>query len=95
MHARITTYKMRPEAVDEAMKKLESVRDQILSMPGTIQFINSIDAEGNGVVISVLESEEHVAGNQAKVAEIWQHFTEYLTEAPVPGSYEVKANWKA
>lgn len=92
MFARISTYKMKPESVAEAEAKLQKLMPTIMSMNGMISFTNAIDAAGNGVVVSVVESEETSNENKAEVAKIWAEFSQYMTEPPVIGGYRVLAH---
>ena len=92
MFARISTYKMNPESVADAEAKLQELMPKIMGMDGMVTFTNAVDADGNGVVVSVVESEEKANANQEQVAQIWAEFSDYLTEPPVIGGYRVLAN---
>ena len=58
MFARVSTFKMKPDRIAEGEDKLKELLPQIMAMPGLKCFTNVIDAEGNGVVMSVIESED-------------------------------------
>ena len=92
MFARISTFKMKPEAIADAEAKLEEMLPMIMAMDGMVTFTNAIDDDGNGVVISVVESEEQSIGNQEQVAKVWAAFSDYLVEPPVVGGYRVMAH---
>lgn len=92
MFARISTYKMNPESVADAEAKLQELMPKIMGMDGMVTFTNAVDADGNGVVVSVVESEEKSNANQEQVAQIWAEFSDYLTEPPVIGGYRVLAH---
>ena len=92
MFARISKYKMKPESVADAEAKLQKLMPTIMGMDGMVTFTNVIDADGNGIVVSVVESEEKSNANQEQVAEIWAEFSNYLTEPPVVGGYRVLAH---
>ena len=92
MFARISQYKMNPESVADAEAKLQELMPTIMGMDGMTTFTNAIDADGNGVVVSVVESEEKSNANQEQVAKIWAEFSNYLTEPPVVGGYRVLAH---
>ncbi len=89
MFARITTYKMKPESVSAAEAKLQDMMPTIMGMEGMVSFTNAIDAEGNGVVVSVVESEEKSNANQEQVGKIWAEFSSFLAEPPVMAGYRV------
>ena len=92
MYARITRYRMKPESVDAATALLETLKPQIMSLPGMKNFINVMNADGAGYVVSVVESEAVSTANQDKVQALWAQFADYLAEAPVPEGYNVLMN---
>ncbi len=89
MFARVTTFRMKPDRIAEAEAKLNELIPQIMSMPGLKSFTNVIDSEGNGVVMSVVESEEISNANQEQVAQIWAAFSDFLSEPPSANGYRV------
>ena len=93
MFARITRYKMKPESHDAATGMLNSLRDQIMGMPGMLNFVNVMNADGSGCVISVVESEESSNANAERVAALWSNFSEYLEGPPAAEGFDVIANW--
>jgi quinol monooxygenase YgiN len=93
MFARITRYKMKPGTRDAATKVLESLRDQIMGMPGMHNFINVMNADGSGYVVSVVESEESSDANAAKVAALWSNFSDFLEGPPKAEGFDVISNW--
>ena len=92
MFARISTYKLKPESIAAAEAKLQELMPAIMGMDGMLTFTNAVDADGNGVVVSVLESEDKVIANQERAAKIWEAFSDYLTAPPVIGGYRVVAH---
>lgn len=93
MFARVTQYKMKSESMAEATKMAESLRGQIMALPGLTQFINVGKPDGSGYAISLHESEAVADGNAARVAELWGAFAKLLEGPPKPAGYEVLANW--
>ena len=93
MYARITRYKMKPEATDAAIAQLNQMKSQIMALPGMIHFVNSMNADGSGYVVSLVESQEISDANQESVAKIWAAFADYLESQPEGGGYNVVANW--
>jgi len=92
MYARVTKYKMKKDKIDAAAAMLETLKPQIMGMPGILNFINVIDDDGNGYVVSVVESEDISNANQGTVAKLWANFGDMLAAPPVPGGYNVLAN---
>ncbi|MBX2880971.1 MAG: hypothetical protein KTR32_13600, partial [Granulosicoccus sp.] len=91
MFARISTYKMKQDLIAEAETKLEAMMPQIMAMAGLKSFTNVIDEQGNGVVVSVLESEEVSNASQEQVGQIWAAFSEYMEVPPSVNGYRVLA----
>lgn len=93
MFARVTAFRMKPDKSDAAMAMVAKVREDIMSLPGLVQFINVMDDQGNGYVISLSESREISEGNAARVQAIWANFGDLLAEPPRPAGFEVHHNW--
>jgi len=91
--ARITHYKMKSESRDAATDLMNSLRDQIKSMPGVQHFLNVLNADGSGYVVAVVESEAVSQANDKTVTTLWSNFADYLEAPPKPEGYDVKANW--
>jgi len=92
MFARISRYRMKPESVDAAMALLNELKPQIMSLPGMLNFINVMNEDGSGYVVSVVESEEISNANQDKVQAIWARFADHLAEPPVIEGFNVLMN---
>jgi len=92
MFARVTKYRMKPESIEAAKSKLNELKPQIMGMPGMKNFINVMNSDGSGYVISVVESEASSNANQATVQAIWANFSEYLAEPPVAEGFDVLMN---
>jgi hypothetical protein len=92
MFARISTYKMKPESIAAAEAKVQELLPTILGMDGMVTFTNVIDAEGNGIVVSIVESEAQSDMNAEQVAKIWSEFSGYLLGSPEVRGYRVIAH---
>lgn len=92
MYARVTKYRMKPEAIEGALAKLDAMRPQIMALPGLLHFTNMMNDDGSGVVVSVVESQEVSDANQDKVQALWANFADDLAEAPVAEGYNVLMN---
>lgn len=93
MFARVTHYKMKPGSMDAASEIMNSLKSQIMGMPGMQNFINVANEDGSGYVIAVVESEATSNANASKVAELWGAFSDHLEAAPKAVGYDVVANW--
>ena len=93
MFARITQYKMKDGSRPAATALLEELKDKIMALDGMIRFINVMNEDGTGYVISVVRDEATSNANAPHVAEIWGAFASYLEEAPIPKGYDVVVDW--
>ena len=93
MHARVTKYKMKADAMDDAVALVNKFRDEIMAMPGMIHFINVANDDGSGYVVALVESREVSDANADLVREMWGRFADHLEEMPTPEGYDVIANW--
>lgn len=89
MFARVSTYKMKPESIAAAEAKVQEMLPTILGMDGMVTFTNAIDSEGNGLVVSIVESEGLSDMNKEQVAKIWAEFADYLLGPPEVSGYRV------
>ena len=92
MFARVTKYRMKPGSIDDATALLHELKPDIMAMPGMKNFINVIDDDGNGYIVSVVESEEASNANQEQVQALWAKFGDYLAEPPSPAGFRVLMN---
>lgn len=93
MFMRVTHYRMKPNAIPAAKAMLEQMKDQVMSMPGMIRFTNSINEDGSGCVVAVVESKELSDANAGRVADAWAAFADHLDGMPQPHGFEVFADW--
>lgn len=94
MYARITPFKMKPGSKEDAVKIMNRVKADILGLPGMKHFINVMNDDGKGYVISLTELSETPPDLQEKINAIWANFSDHLESAPTPESYGVLADWK-
>ena len=94
MYARITPYKMKSGSKEEAVVLLETVKGDILNLPGMVQFINVMNDDGSGYIVSLSSNAETSPDTQAKIQAIWAAFSDILEAIPTPENFEVVADWK-
>ena len=94
MYARITPFKMKPGSKDAATKLVDGLKSQIMALPGIQQFINVIDDDGAGYVISLTDVETPTPETNEKIKQIWGGFAEHLEAMPQASSYDLIAHWK-
>jgi hypothetical protein len=93
MFARVTHYKMKSGSVDAAIALMEELKPRILALDGLVNFINMMQPDGSGYVISIVESEAKSDANAPHVAALWSAFADHLEAAPQPQGYAVTAHW--
>ena len=93
MFARLTAYQMRQGAKEEATDVMNSLREQIMAMPGILEFTNILGTDGAGYILTIAESEAQSNANAAKTAALWAKFAPYMVALPKAQGYEVMANW--
>ncbi len=89
MYARITTYQAKSGKLDEANEKVETMKPEIMSIPGIKHWICCADEDGNCIVIAIYENKAAVDAAAPKAQELFGRFAEYYETAPQPHSYEV------
>ena len=94
MYARITPFKMKPGSKDAATKLVDGLKSQIMALPGIQHFINVIDDDGAGYVISLTDVETPTPETNEKIKQIWGGFAEHLEAMPQASSYDLIAHWK-
>ncbi len=93
MYIRVTHYQMKPGSVEPAKELMNQMKDQIMAMPGMLRFTNSLNADGSGCVVAVVESQEISDGNKEAVAAAWSHFADHLAGPPEPHGFDVFVDW--
>ena len=92
MYARITRYKMKPDHLEGATERVKGMMSEIMAMPGIVQFINSCDDDGNGYIVSIMESKEASDAVLPTVQGIWAQFADDLETMPTPEGFDVIIN---
>jgi len=93
MFARVTKYKMKPGSRDAVSELMNSLKGDIMAMPGMHNFINVMNEDGSGYVVAVVDSQATSDANAEKVKALWANFAPHLESIPTPVGYEVIANW--
>ena len=92
MFARVTKYRMKPDSIETAMAMLDGLKPQIMALAGLKQFINMMNDDGTGCVVSIVESEEQSNANQAAVQALWGQFADHLAEPPTMEGFNIIMN---
>lgn len=95
MQSRITRFKMRPEAVDEARERMDAFRGEIMGQPGIRQCLVVMNDDGSGYVIAAIDPEGSSPEAVDGVRRLWHRFHDQLESVPEPEIFEVVADWTA
>jgi quinol monooxygenase YgiN len=93
MFARITRFQRKPGTREDATALLNQLHDEIMGLPGMIQFTNVMHADGSGYLLSVMESEALANTHSAKAAAIWAQFAQFMVTIPESEGYDVVVHW--
>lgn len=93
MFSRVTPYQLKPGAHDAAITTMNEMKTEILALPGLKQFINVLNEDGSGFVISVVQDQATSDANMERVKALWGKMGPHLAEMPVPKGGEVVADW--
>ena len=95
MQARITRFKMRPDAAEAARDLLNRLKGEIMAQPGIARCIAVMNPDGAGYVIAEIDDEGSLPESVDRVRALWKKFHDHLETAPEPEIYEVLADWSA
>lgn len=93
MFSRITPYQLKPGARDAAIATMNDMKADIMALPGLTHFMNVLDEDGHGYVISVVDSKETSDANADKVKALWGRMAEHLAAMPNPTGGDIVADW--
>ena len=95
MHARITPFRMKAEAMDAATSTLKELKPRILALPGMQSFLLVAGDDGSGFVISVIDDEAVSNPGTDQIKAIWSEFSQHLAAPPeAPINCKVIADWQ-
>ena len=90
MYARVSTYKMKVEAFDEAQAMIQEIGPQIAALPGLRDFKNvGRGSDGSGVVIAIYDDQAAAEAAAAAAGEIWAQFANHLVSPPEIEGYDM------
>jgi len=95
VQARITRFKMRPDAADAAKGLLHELRDEIMAQPGVGRCIIVMNEDGSGYVVALIDERGSSPEAVDRVRLLWRRFHDHLEAVPDPEIFEVIADWSA
>lgn len=90
MYARITTYQIRKGRIDDALALAESMKPEIMEIPGIKYWFNTANDDGSAALIAIYESRASAEAATETAREIFGRFSEYLQSDPRPTGYDVR-----
>jgi hypothetical protein len=95
MQARITRFKMKPEAAAAARTLMHALKPDILALPGMLHFVAAMNEDGSGYTVAMIED---AAGSSAEsvdaVRALWHRFHDHLETVSAPEIYDALADWR-
>lgn len=89
MYARVTTYRVHPDRLDEARAQAEKVKSEVTIIPGLQEIVVAGRDDGECTAIALYESEEAAHAALPQVQAVWSKFSHLLASPPKPMIYEV------
>jgi hypothetical protein len=93
MPARITRYKMKPDATEGFRDVLHGLKEDIMALPGMQQCVTVMHADGSGYVIAIVDDRGNSPESVDRVRAIWHRFHDHIDAIPSPEIFEVLENW--
>lgn len=90
MYARITTYHCMPDKLDDAVAFAETLKPEIMAIPGIKHWYSAGNKDGNCAVIAIYESREAAEAATETAGALFARFAKYMHSEPRPQGYEVK-----
>ena len=82
MYFRATTYGFDESRLEEALAKMDEIRDDLKAIAGLKSLHDCQIGDGQGMIISTWDSEASVEAAQPKIQEIFGKMAEYMTSPP-------------
>ena len=93
MQARITRFKMRPDAVEAAESLMQELRGEIMGQPGVGKCMIVMNGDGSGHVVTLIDDRGGSPESVDRVRVIWHKFHDHLEAVPEPEIFTVVADW--
>ena len=90
MHARVTTFRFRPDQVEAGVRFFEDTEQQVRGIAGLRRALLLLDrASHEGMTITLWESEADVQSSAETVRDIFARAADYLSGPPERRTFEV------
>lgn len=88
MYARVSTYQIKPDRIDDMLAKVEAVRGQVRNVPGLLNSYSAWRDDGHGVTTGIYESAEAAEAASAAIGAVWSGLAEFLVAPPQVQNYD-------
>ena len=88
MFTRVSTFKCKPDRVDEITAFIDKLAPVMRDVPGLVHSSVSWRADGSGVVVAIYESESKAARAIESIQAVWIQALELLIEPPQIATYK-------
>ena len=90
MHARVTTYEVKPGQLEQARSVAEEIKPQITNISGLKEVLILSSYEGNkGMVISIYETKTQAEASTVEALQVWVQSMDYFASTPKSTGYQV------
>ena len=88
MYARLTSFQVEPTKIEEMKGKLPSIKSQLESVAGLIDWYSVWRADGQGYVLTVFKDKASADASLEMARDIWSGLSNLLKGQPGPETFE-------
>ena len=88
MYARVTTFQIKPDRLDDMVAAVDAVRGQIARVAGIQSVHGAWRADGSGVTVAIYDSQASAEAAAATIQSIWGGLAEFLAAPPNAEAYD-------
>jgi len=82
MYARLTTFRVKPDKLEDMRRWREENESRILAQPGLREWIGMMDDSGEFVVLSLFDDEQAARDTMAHVRTLWSDMAPMIESEP-------------
>ena len=91
MYARLTTFRVKPDKMEDLLRWREENEAAIYAQPGLRQWIGLMDEEGEVFVLSLFDNEQAARDSMTHVWALWEQMASMLQGTPTARFLDVMA----
>jgi hypothetical protein len=93
MYARVTSFKVDPNRLDELPAKIEKMQPLARALPGVVDIYIAWRGDGQGVVTAIYQSKTEADAAIARLQVLWGTVADLFSTAPRTDVYESVAHF--